>query len=378
MAGTPKNPGNGPGNIPPRPGGGRPAAKRPTGKPGAYGPRTGGARPAAQRASARQAIQKRRQRNLYVAGGSVGLVLVIVAVFVIAKLASGGSSTGPSTVKGVAAGTFALPASEVKAVTTISVKSMVNNALAAEAADKASPSDPPASAPQPIKGKPISSGGKPEVLYVGAEYCPYCAAERWSLVMALSRFGTFTGLRGTTSSASDVNPSTPTFSFYNATYKSPYLSFVTVEEETNTKAPLQDPTAAENALVTKWDVPPYTTEADSIPFVYFDGKYLVTGAQFDASKISEENFDDATPFMTSGATSTSKNAEAAAGFVVADLCAVTNNKPANVCSTVPASLKNFASGKANSGSSSAATTTTAKGAGSTTKPAATTTSTKAG
>ncbi len=33
--------------------------------------------------------------------------------------------------------------------------------------------------------------GKPEVLFVGAEFCPFCAAERWPLIVALSRFGHF-------------------------------------------------------------------------------------------------------------------------------------------------------------------------------------------
>src|SRR5205807_2939139 len=77
--------------------------------------------------------------------------------------------------------------------------------------------------------------GKPEFLYVGAEYCPYCAAERWSMVVALSRFGTFSQLYQTTSSASDVYPSTTTFSFYSLLYNGPfytshYIDLVCVEE----------------------------------------------------------------------------------------------------------------------------------------------------
>ena len=48
----------------------------------------------------------------------------------------------------------------------------------------------------------VGADGKPEVLYVGAEYCPYCAAQRWALAVALSRFGTFTGLETTHSSTS--------------------------------------------------------------------------------------------------------------------------------------------------------------------------------
>ena len=39
-----------------------------------------------------------------------------------------------------------------------------------------------------------SRTGKPEVLFVGAEYCPFCAAERWPLIVALSRFGHFGAL----------------------------------------------------------------------------------------------------------------------------------------------------------------------------------------
>jgi hypothetical protein len=44
------------------------------------------------------------------------------------------------------------------------------------------------------------------VVFVGAEYCPYCASERWPLVMALSKFGTFfEGLRGSMSSTTDLD-----------------------------------------------------------------------------------------------------------------------------------------------------------------------------
>jgi len=52
----------------------------------------------------------------------------------------------------------------------------------------------PVTPPQQIKNQPpltgTSSSGKtlPLVLYVGAEYCPYCAAQRWSTIIALSRF----------------------------------------------------------------------------------------------------------------------------------------------------------------------------------------------
>src|SRR4029077_15613082 len=56
--------------------------------------------------------------------------------------------------------------------------------------------------------------GHPEVFYMGAEYCPYCAAERWPMIVALSRFGTFSGLTTTSSSSSDVYPHTPPFTIH--------------------------------------------------------------------------------------------------------------------------------------------------------------------
>ena len=54
--------------------------------------------------------------------------------------------------------------------------------------------------PAPVKsisGAPLTQDSKPEMLYIGAEFCPYCAALRWSMAVALSRFGSFTTpLRG--------------------------------------------------------------------------------------------------------------------------------------------------------------------------------------
>src|ERR1700749_1723784 len=70
---------------------------------------------------------------------------------------------------------------------------------------------------------PLTANGKPEVVYMGGEFCPYCAAERWALTAALGRFGTFTGLNLIHSSPTDVYPSTPTISFHGFGYTSKFL-----------------------------------------------------------------------------------------------------------------------------------------------------------
>ena len=85
-------------------------------------------------------------------------------------------------------------------------------------------------APTPVSGQPVLKvDGKPEVLYVGAEYCPFCAAERWPLIVALSRFGRFSELKDMQSAQLSVFPGTQTFSFVGSTYTSRYLAFAGVE-----------------------------------------------------------------------------------------------------------------------------------------------------
>ncbi len=373
MAGTSQGRGGKAGNVPPRPGGSRPPVpKRPAaGRPATYSTPRGG-RPV-PRASARQSLQQRRQRNIYMAMGVIGVVVVVAAVIITVSLTGGGTNTPAKT--NTASGAFNVPANLVAAVENVPVDTLV-----AQAKGLPGTSAPPQALP--AKNPLFTQGGKPGIVYIGAEYCPYCAAERWPLVMALSKFGTFTNLRGTTSSATDTNPSTPTFSFYGSTYTSKYLSFLSDEEETNTSAALQSPTAMEQALVTKYDTTPYIPAQDAgenpIPFVYLGGKYVLTGNQYDAGPISGKQWTAAASYMVSGTNATSKAAEAAAGYLVGDLCVLTHNQPGSVCAQVPSVLKGITtSSPKNQGSSVPSTAaktpaTTAKATATTAKPTATT------
>ena len=97
-------------------------------------------------------------------------------------------------------------------------------------------------------------GGLPLVTYIGAEYCPFCAGERWPLVVALSRFGSFSGLRLSHSAADDVFPNTPTLSFYGSSYSSQYVELSAAELQTNVRVggsyrALQTPTPAQDSLL---------------------------------------------------------------------------------------------------------------------------------
>jgi thiol-disulfide isomerase/thioredoxin len=351
--------GGGAGKVPPRPGGasGNKAAKapvppRPSGRTAGSSTARPGARPA-PRVSARQLAQRRRQRNIYMALGGTGLVIIVVVVIIAVSL------TGPSkkakTTAGLVSGEYDVPANLIAKVEGVPVKTLVNAALTYK-------SD--AVPPQALPGgnKELTLGGKPEVLYIGAEYCPFCAAERWAMVMAFSKFGTFSGLHGTSSSATDTNASTPTFAFYHSAFTSKYLSFVPVETLANNgTTTLQTPTSAENALLSKWDTAPYTTQNGSIPFVYLGGKYLINGAQYGpnaGSPLSGMQFTAAVNYLTSGKNAMSKGAMAAAGFLVGDVCALTHGQPASVCSQVPSSLIGITTSSHSTGKASSTSPTT--------------------
>jgi hypothetical protein len=241
-----------------------------------------------------------------------------------------------------AAGTFSIPSNLVERVENVPVSDLISQAVAAyKTAGLTSNIRPPEklAAKTPF----LVRNGKPEIIFLGAEFCPYCAPERWSLVMALSKFGTFSHLVGTTSSSTDLDPASPSFSFYGPSFSSPELVFLGDEMFNNhgmssTGFPvLQKPTAEEQALFTKYDAPPYVPATDSggIPFTYIAGSFVLIGPQWLGAQLSGLSWASAATTLTSGTTLMSKEAEAAAGFLVGDICAVTHDKPISVCSQVP-------------------------------------------
>jgi len=184
--------------------------------------------------------------------------------------------------------------------------------------------------------KPLTSGGKPEILYIGAEYCPYCATERWSMAVALSRFGTFTGLHGIHSSSSDSYASTPTLTFYKSTYTSKYLTFTPVETQTEKQGvALQKTTAAQNALLTKYDGPPYVSQANAgaIPFIDFGGKYFIHGAQYNPQILSGQSWAQVAAALQDPSSAIAKGADGSANMITATICKTTNNQPSSVCTS---------------------------------------------
>jgi hypothetical protein len=197
--------------------------------------------------------------------------MVLVGALVAAKFA------GVGTPAATASGSSSAPEAVTAALSQ--VRSTDPEAVGAGTAD-----NPPTAVAAPA----LKQDGKTRVLYIGAEYCPFCAAQRWAVAQALSRFGTWAGLGQTTSSASDVDPNTATLSFHGATLASRYVSFTGVETTTNKPVgtgyqPLDTPTPADAALMGTYDAAPYlpSASAGGIPFLDIGGAYVSGGASYD-------------------------------------------------------------------------------------------------
>jgi hypothetical protein len=266
---------------------------------------------AAQRAAARKAEIRSR---IFITGGSILAVIVVVVAFIVIKASQNSTKTG----SGTSATGAALPASVIKDITAVPAATL--NAIG--------PGSTVSKAVTSISGSALMSGGRPEILYIGAEYCPYCATERWAMAVALSRFGTFSGLRGIYSSSTDVDPNTPTLTFYKSTYTSKYLTFTPVEttaEDRNT--PLQNPTAQQAKIWQKYD------SAGNIPFIDFGNKYLINQVTYDPSVLKGKTWAQIASALNDKSSAIAKGADGSANVMTAAICKLTNNKPANVCTS---------------------------------------------
>ncbi len=299
------------------------------------------ARIAAQREAQRRAEQRKR---IYLGGGAVLAVVIVVVAFVLVKLNSGSgtastASDGPTgaALTAVTKQVTDIPASVTDKVADGGVsKGLFVSAPTTSAVSSAA--NQLGSYFATVNGTALTSNGKPQVLFLGGEYCPYCAAERWSMVNALSRFGTFTGLTTTHSSTSDVYPNTPTFTFTKSKYTSNYIDFVSVEEfanyregnSSNQSTPyvtLQKPTAAQTALAAAYD------PTGAIPFLDLGNKYAEVGnlSPLSPSMLTGKTWAQVAAAMNAPSSTLGKALVGNANYLTAGICKLTNNQPATAC-----------------------------------------------
>jgi hypothetical protein len=267
---------------------------------------------ATERIAAQRAAQQRsdRRRNLLMAGGGVLAVVLVIGGIVFAGL-SGKKST--SSVHPV------LPAS---ATVTNAITAAVP--LTSTIPDLSTVTGPPKS----LTGAPLTStSGKPEVLYVGAEYCPYCGVTRWPLAIALSRFGTLGGLQTTYSAANDTaGPNTPTLDFRNATYKSDYIDFTGIEYEDGAGKVIGTLTTEQDSLFK-------SLGGGNFPFIDFGGKWAQSGTAYPTAILAGLTPEAVAGQLTDSSSKVGSTIQAGADVFTAIICEMDAGKPASVCTS---------------------------------------------
>jgi hypothetical protein len=196
---------------------------------------------------------------------------------------------------------------------------------------------------------PMTLNGKtPAMLYYGAEYCPFCAAQRWVMATTLARFGTWTNLSITASSHSDLYPATNTFSFHGATLDSPYITFAAIEQCTNIPDPsnaacsgyttLQSPTKEEAAILSKYSSSKYLPNASTsggiaFPFVDVNNGTLFSGASYDPQILAGQTWSNIAGGLSDASNPTTQAILAAGNYMSASICQATHGQPGNVCTS---------------------------------------------
>jgi Domain of unknown function (DUF929) len=286
---------------------------------------------AAQRAAQQAA---RRRFRILLAGGAVVVVVAVVVAVVLAESGGGSSGGSASGTPGPTGAALTALTNQVTSVPAATLDAVGGGTVTAK--------------PTTISGPPLTSGGKPEVLYLGAEYCPYCAAERWAMIVALGRFGTFSGLATIRSAArngageAEPYPSTPTWTFAHATYTSRYLTFTPVEMYTNIPDPstggyttLTSPTAAQQALLQKYD----SAYQGAIPFIDYGNKYLSVGASYNPGVLTGLTWTQIAADLHAPTSAVAKGVLGAANYATAVICSLTSDQPADACTPAVTALR---------------------------------------
>jgi hypothetical protein len=168
--------------------------------------------------------------------------------------------------------------------------------------------------------------------YIGGEFCPYCAVERWSLILALSHFGTFTGLEYMLSSSTDANPDTPTFTFSNATYTSQYVAFGGVEEFDRLGKTITPLSAEQSALVSQYATCASSGTSVGIPFIDIANGYVVNcGAQFSLPQVAGYNWTQVSSQLDDPSSAIAQRIDGASNTLTAAICRMDGGEPSSVC-----------------------------------------------
>ena len=185
----------------------------------------------------------------------------------------------------------------------------------------------------------LTSDGKPEVVVVALAWCPHCAANSWGLAVALSRFGTLTGLGAVNTGtyfckvAEDpcsLNPLycfpyTDGLSFLGASYSSPYISFASVVLQDVNGRNLQKPTRREERSL-------FTVHlAHTAPALDIGGAWGFNGSGYDPGTLAHKSWSQIAGSLANAHNRIAREVDGLANLWTAAICTVTKGRPGTVC-----------------------------------------------
>jgi hypothetical protein len=178
----------------------------------------------------------------------------------------------------------------------------------------------------------LKAGGKPELLAFALAWCPHCEADSWGMAIALSRFGTFSGLRvidsgtlyGTKYHGNPPYPHTKGLSFFGTRYRSRYISFVNVVLQDVKGKALEKPTKNQNKILKTFK---------AIPAVDVGGKYKVSGAGVSPGIFAGKRWSQIAQTLAHPANPIAQRVDGLANLFTAAICKTTGQQPAAVCAS---------------------------------------------
>jgi Domain of unknown function (DUF929) len=260
----------------------------------------------------------------------IALGLIIVAICLLGALVLVRDNAGPSTSSTLE--TFS-PAPSSLVSTLTSVPNSVYDAVGVT-----SPANP-VQALQPAGNgtAPLwlaSNGGAPlpVVFFYGAEFAPYPAAQRWPLILALSRFGTFSQIGTMQSSATTAFADLSTFTFWKVQYSSKDLILEPVERYSSLNPTggrylgLQRADAKQAAALANYGSTPTTFALTDVA-----NRFVLNGSSFAPGVLAGLSQSQIAGDLATPASPLAQAVVSAANEITASICAVDGDKPATVC-----------------------------------------------
>ncbi len=180
-------------------------------------------------------------------------------------------------------------------------------------------------------GQPALAGpGTPiPVFFLGAQFWPFCAAERWPLTRALMQFGTFSTLNEEHSTANGSGtsfPALPTYDLRTAKYDSQYVRLRVMEVADHEGKPLDQPDAEEQQWLNAFN------PKGQWPFIMVNGQFTQIGPGYPPQVLAGQQFGDLRAALQGGTATPATDAiNREAATITRVICAADGGQPADVC-----------------------------------------------